>query len=347
MGAGRASMVEDPGAGRARKECPVNGWQRFAAIAAAGLVAGAAAVARVTEVAHIAVTLLSADGPLAGSQTALIVGGTTESTPSAAFARAVETLYLNPLGFNGGTTGSTVCDMAGTDPCTAPLQVLTTPQLLQQGHSSLTGASDIVLAVQHELAANPGAFSAEHPLTVFGYSQGATAGTIAMSRLAEAGVPYGELHFVFIGNPATPGGVMANLQADLNAVLGPELTNFIIKVADLKDVLGLVTSDDLYPVTVYTLNEDVVADWQQDFTTGGLGYLLLPGLLRHGQYLGLTPAEVANATTSTHGEITNVDISDNINNVGALINAVGHGLLGSGLFQSLADSLQFAFDGSF
>lgn len=61
--------------------------------------------------------------------------------------------------------------MDGTDPCSAPLQVLTTPELLQQGHSTLTGASNLVLAVENALTANPGAYSAEHPLTVFGYSQ--------------------------------------------------------------------------------------------------------------------------------------------------------------------------------
>ena len=83
-------------------------------------------------------------GPLAGSDTAIILGGTTEPTPSTAFAQAAEDLYLHPLGFDGGATGSTVCDMVATDPCSAPLQVLTTPELIQQGPSSLTGADDVV-----------------------------------------------------------------------------------------------------------------------------------------------------------------------------------------------------------
>lgn len=237
--------------------------------------------------------------------------------------------------------------MTGTDPCSAPLQVLTTPELIQQGHSSLTGASDIVLAVEHELAANPGAFGAEHPLTVFGYSQGATAGSIAMTRLDEAGIPSDEVHFVFIGNPAAPDGVLSNLEADLNAVLGPEITHFIIKVFDLKPVLGLVTPRHLYPTTVYTLDNDAVAEWQEDFNAGGLWYELFPGAVRHIEYLGLTPSEIADATTSVHGEITNIDISDDINNFEALINAFGNGIVDSGLFQSLWDSLIFAIDGVF
>jgi hypothetical protein len=64
------------------------------------------------------------DDPLAGSDTAIILGGTGEPTPSTEFAQAAEDLYLHPLGFDDGATGSTVCDMIVTDPCSAPLQVL-------------------------------------------------------------------------------------------------------------------------------------------------------------------------------------------------------------------------------
>ena len=90
-----------------------DGWQRLAALKSA------AAYADVGD-------------PLAGSETAIILGGTGQSTPSTEFAQAAENLYLNPLGFDGGATSSTVCDMVGTDPCAAPLQVLTTPELFQQ-----------------------------------------------------------------------------------------------------------------------------------------------------------------------------------------------------------------------
>jgi hypothetical protein len=77
-------------------------------------------------------------------------------------------VHLHPLGFDGGAMSSTVCDMVGTDPCAAPLQVLTTPELIQQGPSSLTAAEDVTLAVENEFTSNPGAFSAEDPLTIFG-----------------------------------------------------------------------------------------------------------------------------------------------------------------------------------
>ena len=77
-----------------------------------------------------------ASDPLAGSDTAIVLGGTGEPMPSTEFAQAAEDLYLHPLGFDDGATGSTVCDMIATDPCAAPLQVLNTPELFQQDPGS-------------------------------------------------------------------------------------------------------------------------------------------------------------------------------------------------------------------
>ncbi|WP_234825586.1 PE-PPE domain-containing protein [Mycolicibacter senuensis] len=325
----------------------MNIFGTFAHATAVALLAGAA-TAPIAQAADTGFTLLAADGPLAGSQSAIIIGGTVEPTPSVDFARAAETLYLNALGFNSGATGSTVCYMDGTDPCSAPLQILTTPQLVQQGHSTLTGASTLVLAVQNALAADPDAYSAEHPLTVFGYSQGAAVGSVAMTQLAAAGIPSELLHFVFIGNPAVADGIWPNVLASLESVLGPDLTNFFIKLFDLEDVLGLITPNDLYPATIYSIDNDFASDWQGNFETWGLLGELVPGLIRHGEYLGLTPEQIADATTSVDGQLTYVDISDDIDNIGAAVNAIATGgLLNSGLFQSLFDSLVFALTGSF
>jgi hypothetical protein len=108
------------------------------------------ASASIGPTAQADVTLLSADDPLAGSDTAIILGGTTEPTPSTAFAQVAEDLYLQPLGFDDGAIYSSVCGMVGTDPCSAALQVLTTPELIQQGPSSLTAADDVTLAVENE-----------------------------------------------------------------------------------------------------------------------------------------------------------------------------------------------------
>jgi hypothetical protein len=122
----------------------------LARVVAIGMIGGGASTL-FSQIAHADDTLLA---PLAGSDTAIILGGTFESTPSTSFAQSAEDLYLHPLGFDDGATYSTVCDMVGTDPCAAPLQVLTTPELIQQGPSSLTAADDVVLAVENEFNAN-------------------------------------------------------------------------------------------------------------------------------------------------------------------------------------------------
>src|SRR5271154_816924 len=285
----------------------------LAKVAALGMFVGVASAASI-QAAHA-----DADDPLAGSDTAIILGGTTEPTPDTAFAQAAENLYLHPLGFDDGATSSTVCDMVGTDPCAAPLQVLTTPELIQQGPSSLTAADDVTLAVENEFNANPGAFTAEDPLTIFGYSQSATAESIAMTQINDYSMAHGDsipsadLHFVFIGDPSLPGGIEAN-------------TN--------------VTPDDLYPATIYTLDGDGVADFQQDFTAGGQLDALYNLFTTHAEYLGLTPTQIADATTSIDGDLTNIDISDNINSFDAFIGALDNGIGSSGLFESLFESLQ-------
>jgi hypothetical protein len=286
-----------------------------------------------------------ADDPLAGSDTAIILGGTGEPTPSTAFAQAAEELYLHPLGFDGGATGSTVCDMIATDPCSAPLQVLTTPELFQQGPSSLTGADDVTLAVENEFNADPGAFSPEHPLTIFGYSQSATAESIAMTQLQADGIPSDDLHFVFIGDPNLATGIEPNLMAALDSVLGPAKADSILTLLGMDSAVEGVTPDDLYPATIYSLDTDPVANFQQVFEAKGLDGALLDIFGPHVEYLGLTPAQIADATTSTDGNLTLVDISDSdVNNVDAWLTALlEHGVADSGPFQSVFESLELAF----
>ncbi|WP_230987212.1 PE-PPE domain-containing protein [Mycolicibacter heraklionensis] len=324
------------------------GKNAVAHVAVVGLMAAAAGVAT-SQPVHAAATLLSATGPLAGSQTALILGGTTQPTPSPEFARSAENLFLNPLGFNGGSTGSMVCYMDGTDPCSAPLQVLTTPELIQQGPSSLTAASAIVLAVENQFNANPGAFDAEHPLTIFGYSQSATAESIAMTRLAEAGIPSDALHFVFIGDPSTPTGIWQHLEAAVEALLGPSLTAYLFNLFGMTDVLGVETPNDLYAATIYGLPGDPVSNFAGVYASEGLWGALLDIVGPHAWYLGLTPEQVADATITVDGSLTYVDISaSDINGFDAWINAVFcGGVANSGLFESVFDSLQLFFNDFF
>ncbi|MEB3019786.1 PE-PPE domain-containing protein [[Mycobacterium] crassicus] len=303
----------------------------------------------ISQTVHAAATLLASTGPLAGSVTALILGGTTQPTPSPEYARTVENLFLNPLGFNGGSVGSTVCYMDGTDPCSAPLQVLTTPELLQQGPSSLTAASAIVLAVQNQFDANPGAFDAEHPLTIFGYSQSATAESIAMTRLDELGIPLDSLHFVFIGDPSTPDGIWQHFEAAMDATLGTEMTDWLLTTFGITEILGSLTPNDLYPATIYGLPGDPISNFVDVYADKGLWGALLDVLWPHVQYFGLTPEQVADATTSVDGALTYVNISDDdINGLEAWISAVfSGGAANSGLFESVWDSLQLLFNNFF
>jgi hypothetical protein len=323
----------------------VNGYQGLAKVATVGLMAGLAGLLS-SQSAHADETLL---GPLAGSDTAIILGGTTEPMPSTAFAQTAENLYLHALGFDGGATSSTVCDMIATDPCAAPLQVLTTPELIQQGPSSLTAADDVVLAVKNEFEANPGAFSAEHPLTIFGYSQSATAESIAMSRLEADGIPQADLHFVFIGDPSLADtGVWPNIVADLDGIFGTSLTNTLLTDLGMDGVLGNVTPDDIYPTTIFTLDGDGVADFQPDFNDGGLLEPFIRLFTTHVEYLGLTPEEIANATTTVDNLITNVDISDTFNDTAAWLTAVFEGgAANSGLLESVFNSLEFYLTNTF
>ena len=323
------------------------GWRRFGLLAGTG---GGLLV--LTSVLTAASAFGDADDPLSGSDTAIILGGTFESTPSTSFAQAAENLYLHPLGFDDGATYSTVCDMVGTDPCAAPLQVLTTPELIQQGPSSLTDADDVVLAVENEFTANPGAFSAEDPLTIFGYSQSAAAESVAMTQLAQDGIPSADLHFVFIGDPSLPSGIGPNLMPDLDSLIGSSEANTILTDLGLSDlgvysVLADPTPNDLYPTTIYTLDGDGVADFQQDFNAGGLWDSLYNLFTTHAEYLGLTATQIADATTSIDGDLTNIDISDNINGFDALIGALENGIGSSGLFESLFESLQLYLTNTF
>jgi hypothetical protein len=323
----------------------MNANKVLAKVAGVGLMVGAAG-ALSSQAAHADETLLPA---LAGSDTAIILGGTTEPMPSTAFAQTAEDLYLHALGFDGGATGSTVCDMIATDPCSAPLQVLTTPELIQQGPSSLTAADDVVLAVRNEFDANPGVFDADHPLTIFGYSQSATAESIAMARLAEDGIPKDDLHFVFIGDPSlAETGAWPNLVTDLDGLFGTSLTNTLLTDFGFDGVLGNVTPDDIYPTTIYTLDGDGVADFQPDFNSGGLLATVYGLFVTHVEYLGLTPAEIADATTTVDNMITNIDIPDNFNDATAWLSAVFEGgAANSGLLESLFNSVELYLTNTF
>src|SRR5271154_3493079 len=113
----------------------------LAKVAIVGMFLGAASAASL-QAAHA-----DADDPLAGSDTAIILGGTFEPTPSTSFAQTAEDLYLHPLGFDSGAIDSAVWGLSGTDPCSSTLQVLPTPELPEEGPSTVADVPVIVQAV--------------------------------------------------------------------------------------------------------------------------------------------------------------------------------------------------------
>ncbi|MEB3023552.1 PE-PPE domain-containing protein [[Mycobacterium] crassicus] len=290
----------------------MNLTKAFAPIAAASVIAAGVVGTPVVQTTHARVALLS--------DTAIFVGGTMLPTPSAAFAHTAADLFLKPLGFDGGDDPS-VC-VIGVGACDSPLQVLSTPQLILQGHSSFVGAAEIVREVHAQLAANPDGFDADHPLWVFGYSQGATAGSIAMAQLAHDGVDPSLLHFVFIGDPSDANGTWPSNTSDT------PWDRFF----DMPILNGNLTPNEAFPATIYTFPGDPVADVSSNSMLG-LFY-------EHVMYLGLTPEQVADHTATTDGMLTNIDISGDIDQFSTWLTALfGGGFLESGVWEGLFNSL--------
>src|SRR6201996_3280466 len=294
--------------------------------------------------------------PLSDSTNAIFLGGTGQPTPSTAYVEAAEKLYLEPLGFSGA---SSICDMVGSAPCDAPLQVLTTPEVFEFGPSSLQDETDIISAVEAEYAA--GDMSATDPLTVFAYSQSVIAASAA-EKVLSATIPQDDLHFVFIGDPSDANGIATNIYPDLvqlfgGGTTGTTLTNDILTAINEDQFapggsLAGLTPDNLYQTTIYTIDTDGVADWQEDWNavlaSGGspldaLGSSIYHFFTTHAEYLGLTPEEVASGVASTPvGSLTTtITIPDGsdpgtlINDGTALLDAYAHGLADSGAFTAL------------
>ncbi|HXO47040.1 MAG TPA: PE-PPE domain-containing protein, partial [Mycobacterium sp.] len=285
------------------------------------------------------------DDPLLGSTTAIFLGGTGQPTPSTAYVDAAESLFLKPLGF---ADAASICDMVGSAPCEAPLQVLTTPEVFEFGPASLQDETDIISAVEAEYAA--GDMSADHPLTVFAYSQSVIAASAA-EKVLSATIPQDDLRFVFIGDPSDANGIATNIYADLvqlfgGGTTGTTLTDDVLTAINEDQFapggsLAGLTPDDLYPTTIYTIDTDGVADWQEDWNAvlaaGGspldaLGNGLYHFFTTHVEYLGLTPEEVASGVATTTGLTTTITIPDGsdpgtvINDPTALLDAFEHGI---------------------
>jgi hypothetical protein len=302
--------------------------------------------------------------PLSDSTNAIFLGGTGQPTPSTAYVDAAEKLYLEPLGFS---SAASICDIVATAPCDAPLQVLTTPELFEFGPSSLQDETDIISAVEAEYAA--GDMSATDPLTVFAYSQSVIAASAA-EKVLSATIPQADLHFVFIGDPSDANGIATNIYADLvqlfgGGTTGTTLTNDVLTAINEDQFapggsLAGDTPDDLYQTTIYTIDTDGVADWQEDWnaalaadngnTLDALGSGIYHFFTTHAEYLGLTLADVASGVATTDGLTTTITIPDGsdpgtlINDPTALVDAFSHGLADSGAFTALLETVEDLFN---
>jgi hypothetical protein len=305
------------------------------------------------------------DDPLLGSTNAIFLGGTAEPTPSTAYVEAADQLYLQPLGF---ADGASICDMAGNLPCDGSLQVLTTPEVFEFGPSSLQDETNLVYAIEAEYHA--GLMSPSDPLTVFAYSQSAIAASAAEKVLAQDGIPQDDLHFVFIGDPSDANGIATNIYADLiqlfgGGTSGTTLTDNLLTAINEDQfapggLLAGYTPDDLYQTTIYTIDTDGVADWQEDWNAAlaadngnafdALGSGIYHFFTTHVEYLGLTPAEVASGVATIDGLTTTITIPDGadagtlINDTTALVDAFSHGIADSGAFTALLETVEDLFN---
>jgi PE-PPE domain len=208
------------------------------------------------------------------------------------------------------------------------------------------------------------------PLTVFAYSQSAIAASAAEKMLAQDGIPQDDLHFVFIGDPSDANGIATNIYSDLiqlfgGGTTGTTLTNDVLTAINEDQfapggLLAGLTPDDLYPTTVYTIDTDGVADWQEDWNAAlaadngnafdALGNAIYHFFTTHVEYLGLTPEEVASGVATTTGLTTTINIPDGtdmgaiINDGTALLDAFSHGVADSGAITALLDTIEDLFN---
>ncbi|WIM90028.1 PE-PPE domain-containing protein [Candidatus Mycobacterium wuenschmannii] len=139
-----------------------------------------------------------AEGFLAGSTHALILGATGVPTPNEAYISAAMNLYLFPNGYEG--------DAATT-------LALTTPQTMDFEASVAEGQQILINAIMEEYDA--GSMGCDlsgvcsDPLTIFTYSQSAAIAALAEQQLFDDGIPSDALRFVMLG--ANPLGVPNDL----------------------------------------------------------------------------------------------------------------------------------------
>jgi hypothetical protein len=218
----------------------------------------------------------TADSPL-GDGVALVFDGSGVPIPPPQFVDAVDTLYLQPLGFTG--TAQSAFEPNGAYPATGV-------HSLGLGTSLAQDQQIMVSDIEGQIAG--GGVSSENPVVVFGYSQSAAAASLIMPQLQADGVPSDDVHFVLIGDVQNPNGGFLNT-FDFPAGNTSAFTPFDAPFLP-------ATPSDLYPTDIYTLEYDGFADFPH-YTTNLLSDLngLVGSFLAHFTYLDLTPDQINSA----------------------------------------------------
>jgi PE-PPE domain len=157
----------------------------------------------------------------------------------------------------------------GYDGTAASALALTTPETFSFGSSVSEGEQILINTIVADYnAGDMGCDAAgvcSDPLTIFTYSQSSAIAALAEQQLSADKIPDDALRFVMLG--ANPLGA----------------------------------PNDLYPTEIYDINGDT---WAEPGSLGTSWQDLLTGLALHEVYLGLTPAEIASASTVADGMTT-------------------------------------------
>jgi hypothetical protein len=258
--------------------------QALSAIGIAALIAGGVAGASMLRSSAIAREVMLTTGSL-GDGVALILGPGGSPTVPDAYMNAVDQLYLEPLGFTGQTVA---VDHDWAELFNSRIDIET---------------AAIVSAVNEQMLT--GDVSAADPVVIMGYSESATAATLAMQELSTQAdpVPSSDLHFVLLGDSASDfGGFLNTFLPSLPAWLQQPVEQLLDSPAlGLTGLFPTPTPDDLYPTTVYALPGDGWGDWPTDPTADLQAVLGM--FSTHFEYFGLTPAEIGDAVLTNQDKM--------------------------------------------